>query len=81
MVSSGHRGFHRLSFELLFPNHIYALFSSSSFQTTNIISFISVAAAGLPEAREDHAIAMAKFARDSLHKFHRLVRQMEVVLG
>ena len=41
----------------------------------------TVAAAGLPEARKDHAIAMAKFARDCLHKFHRLVRQMEVVLG
>lgn len=40
-----------------------------------------VAASGLPEARADHAVVMARFARDCLSQFTSLVREMEEVLG
>jgi len=40
-----------------------------------------VAATGLPEARADHAVIMARFARDCLFHFGVLVRQMEETLG
>jgi class 3 adenylate cyclase len=40
-----------------------------------------VAVSGIPEAREDHAIAMAKFARDCLYKMKCLTKILEVKLG
>ena len=40
-----------------------------------------VAAAGLPQVRKDHAFVMARFARDCMERFPKLVREMEVVLG
>ena len=40
-----------------------------------------VAAAGLPEIIKDHAMVIARFARDCLDQFPKLVREMEVVLG
>jgi len=40
-----------------------------------------VAVAGLPVPRKDHAVAMARFARDCLHKFGVLTRQLEISLG
>ena len=40
-----------------------------------------VAAAGLPEIIQDHAVVIARFARSCLDQFPKLVRQMEVVLG
>jgi hypothetical protein len=40
-----------------------------------------VATTGLPEPREDHAIVMAKFARDCLVKFEELCRTLEEQLG
>jgi class 3 adenylate cyclase len=39
-----------------------------------------VAASGLPVARDDHAVAMARFARDCLFKMNDLTRQLEVAL-
>lgn len=39
------------------------------------------AVAGLPEPRKDHAVVMARFARDTLHKFNSLVKQLVVELG
>ena len=36
---------------------------------------------GLPEPRKDHAIAMARFARDCLAKMKLLVVKLEVPLG
>ena len=36
---------------------------------------------GLPEPRKDHAIVMAKFARDCLKKFHFICDQLETFLG
>jgi class 3 adenylate cyclase len=40
-----------------------------------------VAACGLPEPRKDHALAMARFARDCLYSFVNVVKQLEVNLG
>eukprot|EP00934_Nitzschia_sp_Nitz4_P001129 Nitzschia sp. Nitz4//scaffold132_size63325//9375//11592//NITZ4_006288-RA/size63325-snap-gene-0.49-mRNA-1//1//CDS//3329535308//1129//frame0 len=40
-----------------------------------------MAAAGLPERRDDHAIAMASFARDCLRKLLHVVRKLESSLG
>ena len=40
-----------------------------------------MAATGLPEKRDDHAILMARFARDSLRKMLRVVQKLEVRLG
>jgi class 3 adenylate cyclase len=40
-----------------------------------------VAVAGLPDPRRDHAVAMARFARDIMAKMKVLVRKLEVVLG
>jgi len=40
-----------------------------------------VAVAGLPEPLKDHAVAMARFAKDILMKFREMVKQMVVELG
>jgi class 3 adenylate cyclase len=40
-----------------------------------------VAAAGLPEPRKDHAVAMARFAQDCMLKMQTLTRKLEVTLG
>lgn len=37
--------------------------------------------AGLPEPRADHAVVMAKFARECLDKFNDLAKQLEISLG
>jgi hypothetical protein len=40
-----------------------------------------VAVCGLPEPREDHAVQVAKFARDCLHRMSALTSKLEVSLG
>jgi class 3 adenylate cyclase len=40
-----------------------------------------VAVAGLPDPRPDHAVAMARFAQESLIKMGVLTKQMETTLG
>ena len=40
-----------------------------------------MAVAGLPEARDDHAVVMAKFARDCRLQMMELVRDLEKTLG
>lgn len=40
-----------------------------------------VAVTGLPEPRQDHAVVMARFARDCLYKFSIVMKQLEVSLG
>jgi hypothetical protein len=40
-----------------------------------------VAAAGLPEPRPDHAIAMARFSSECMGKMHAVVQSLEVLLG
>lgn len=40
-----------------------------------------VAVTGLPDPRKDHAVAMARFARDILMKMRSLSKKLEVTLG
>ncbi|EEC43180.1 predicted protein [Phaeodactylum tricornutum CCAP 1055/1] len=40
-----------------------------------------VAVAGLPDPRKDHAVVMARFAKDCMHQMHSLTRKLEVSLG
>lgn len=40
-----------------------------------------VAAAGLPEPRNDHAVAMARFAKECMGKMSSLTQKLEVSLG
>jgi class 3 adenylate cyclase len=40
-----------------------------------------VAVAGLPEPRQDHAVAMAQFARECMFKMRELVQKLERTLG
>lgn len=40
-----------------------------------------MAVAGLPEPRRDHAVVMARFARDCLYRMHELTKALEVELG
>lgn len=40
-----------------------------------------VAVCGLPEPRKDHAVVMARFARDCLGECNRLTRRLETMLG
>ena len=42
---------------------------------------VDVAAAGIPDAREDHAIVMVRFAREILRNFARTTKDLEVMLG
>ena len=42
---------------------------------------VYIGVAGLPEEREDHAIVVARFARDCVHKTFELTRKLEVTLG
>jgi class 3 adenylate cyclase len=40
-----------------------------------------VAVAGLPNPRKDHAVVMARFARECMHRMLHLRRKLEVILG
>jgi class 3 adenylate cyclase len=40
-----------------------------------------VAVAGLPDPRKDHAVVMARFAKDCMHRMHSMTRKLEVSLG
>ena len=40
-----------------------------------------VAVAGVPNPRDDHALVMARFARDCLNVFNRLLTNLEITLG
>jgi Adenylate and Guanylate cyclase catalytic domain len=40
-----------------------------------------VAVVGLPEPRADHAVVMAKFARECLDRFNELTKKLEITLG
>lgn len=40
-----------------------------------------VAVTGLPDPRKDHAVAMARFARDILFRMRVLAQKLEVTLG
>eukprot|EP00934_Nitzschia_sp_Nitz4_P002763 Nitzschia sp. Nitz4//scaffold207_size38617//10//3538//NITZ4_007669-RA/size38617-snap-gene-0.0-mRNA-1//1//CDS//3329541587//2753//frame0 len=40
-----------------------------------------VAAAGVPDARDDHAIVMTRFARDCLDKMYDVLERLEIAMG
>jgi class 3 adenylate cyclase len=40
-----------------------------------------VAVSGLPDPRKDHAVVMARFAKDCMHRMHFLTKRLEVSLG
>jgi len=40
-----------------------------------------VAVAGVPEDCDDHALAVARFSRDIMHKMRSIVRRLEILLG
>jgi hypothetical protein len=40
-----------------------------------------MAVCGLPDKRKDHAVVMARFARDCLQEVHQIVQKLEVSLG
>lgn len=40
-----------------------------------------VAVTGLPEPRKDHAVAMAKFARECMDRMRTITNRLEVTLG
>jgi Adenylate and Guanylate cyclase catalytic domain len=69
--------------------HLYKYLTSNSVLPTFLKTCYSiqtigdsyVAVAGLPERRADHAVVMAKFARDCREKFHELCGQIETYLG
>ena len=48
---------------------------------TYLLILLVVAVAGLPTPRDDHAVAMTRFATASLKSFERVMRQMEIRLG
>ena len=52
-----------------------SLFSLLSF------TYVDVAAAGLPIPREDHALAIVRFAQNCLIRFHDLTNELELSLG
>lgn len=40
-----------------------------------------VAVCGLPDPRKDHAVVMARFARDCLYRMDKALKKLEVMLG
>ena len=40
-----------------------------------------VAVSGLPEPRKDHAVSMARFARECMYTMHLVTKKLEVTLG
>eukprot|EP00977_Amphora_coffeiformis_P016581 scaffold5169_cov172-Amphora_coffeaeformis.AAC.12 len=55
--------------------------TSCSLVVAHVFFRSPVAAAGLPEARRDHAVVMARFARECMKKMFSLTRRLEVNLG
>lgn len=68
-----------LSLTTLFSELLTASFSV--FITSQLYLDCYVAVTGLPEPRKDHAVAMARFARDCLVKMRYLCKKLEVTLG
>ena len=46
-----------------------------------IYDTVDVAVTGLPEPTKNHAVLMARFARDCIETFNELVGQLETILG
>ena len=47
----------------------------------SLLSSSDVAVTGLPNPREDHALAMVRFAQNCLMRFHDLTSELELSLG
>lgn len=65
----------------IFPFHLANGNNGAYSHLVFLIIQIDVAAAGLPDPRPDHAIVMARFARDCSLQFQALTQQLEVSLG
>jgi class 3 adenylate cyclase len=74
------------------PHHVFTLLETvyGAFDTIAIRRGIFkvetmgdcyVAASGLPNPRKDHAVAMARFAKDILHCMTQLMKELVVTLG
>jgi class 3 adenylate cyclase len=63
---------------LLDPDTNRSLILSGQVET---IGDCYVAVAGLPEPRPDHALVMARFARDCLMRLSAVTKQLEIELG
>ena len=63
---------------LLFLTTLHTHFHKIKVET---VGDVYIGVAGLPEEREDHAIVVARFARDCVHKTFELTRKLEVTLG
>ena len=51
------------------------------FEQVETVGDSYVAVTGLPEPQEDHAIIMARFARDCKNRMNEVTRQLELTLG
>jgi class 3 adenylate cyclase len=66
---------------LLFCIGVFVWPDPIDFQKVETIGDCYVAACGLPEKRDDHALVMARFARDCLQKYPKILREMTEYLG
>lgn len=48
---------------------------------TSVLPSRKLSSQGVPEPREDHAVAMARFAKDIVRKMNDLTKRLEVHLG
>ena len=67
-----------IEFDLRLPDFIVPSFLAIKVET---VGDCYVAATGLPTPREDHAVAMAKFANEALAKMQIITKKLEVELG
>ena len=51
------------------------------FRCIFVCDTVDVAVTGLPEPTKNHAVLMARFARDCIETFNELVGQLETILG
>ena len=65
--------------------HIYLAFDKLAYRhgvfKVEVVGDCYVAVAGLPDTRDDHAIAAARFAKDCIRTLRKLTQQLELVLG
>ena len=73
--------YHPCCFEGLLVMHLLSHTVTYIIPALQTIGDSYVAVAGLPEPRNDHAVVMAKFAKDCREKFMDLTQQLEVTLG